>query len=226
MKQNLFFAVFMLALTLTMTLFHQGVGRLYSDRSSDLVVIQEMEDRVARTELQAKVLHEQLFDYQQNVAEVLGKKDTKIASSSHVNLLSVSRLPASEETDESSARLMARGRSFFSSQKYREALGVFDQLVEKYPASPQSLEARFLRAESLYLTGELDLCVEEIETMIAQYPEYPMTGYLMIRLSQVLHHRKRSSEALEILQYVQQHFPNDRQLQTQAQSLGQKIRVL
>lgn len=226
MKQNLFFAVFMLALTLTMTLFHQGVNNLYSDKSLEVHLMQDMQDQVARTELQTKLLNEQLFDYQQNVAEVLGTQKTGSQLLSSASLLNVSRLPASENSSESSARLMARAHDLFGAKKYREALGLFDQITDKFPTSPQALEARFLRAESLYLLGELDLCVDEIETMISQFPEYPMTGYLMIRLSQVLHHRKRTSEALEILQYVKTHFPNDRQLQSQVQSLGQKIRVL
>lgn len=226
MKQNLFFAVFMLALTLTMTLFHQGVNNLYSDKSAQVHLMQDMQDRVARSELQSKLLNEQLFDYQQNVAEVMGAQKTSPQLSLSSSLLSVSRLPASENSTESSARLMARANELFEAKKYKEAMGIFDQIIDKYSASPQALEARFLRAESLYLLGELDLCVDEIETMISQFPEYPMTGYLMIRLSQVLHHRKRTSEALEILQYIKAHFPNDRQLQAQVQSLGQKIRVL
>lgn len=226
MKQNLFFVVFMLALTLTMTLFHQGVNNLYSDKSMQVELVQDMQDQVARTELQSKLLNEQLFDFQQNVAEVMGAQKSNSQLLSNSNLLNISRLPASENVSESSSRMLARGHSYFNAKKYREALGVFDQLTEKFPASPQALEARFLRAESLYLLGELDLCVDEIETMISQFPEYPMTGYLMIRLSQVLHHRKRTSEALEVLQYIKTHFPNDQQLQSQAQSLGQKIRVL
>lgn len=216
----------MLALTLTISLFHQGVTNMYSDKSIPADMMQDMESQVARTELKARLLNEQLFDYQQTVAEVMGSRGPQIASNSQLNLLAVSRLPASENTEESSARLLARAHGLFEAKKYREALTTFDQLVEKFPASPQALEARFLRAETLYLTGQLDLCVEEIETMVSQFPEYPMTGYLMIRLSQVLHHRKRSSEALEILQYVKKHFPNDQQLQAQAKSLGEKYRVL
>lgn len=227
MKQNIFFATFMLALTLVFTLFNQGVGDIYSDKSTQDQMILTMKDEVARTELQNRLLAEQLYDYQQNVAQVLGREKIKSTDSlAKLDLLTASRIPASEKSGSGALTLLASGNSFFDQKKYREAVGVFDRLIADFPSSPQALQARFLRAESLYLMGELDLAVEEIEMMISQFPEYSLTGYLMVRLSQILHHRKRSAEAAELLNFVRRTFPNDSQLQSQVKILGEKIRVL
>lgn len=227
MRYNFLFVICILSMTLGLVAFHSQALKLYSVDGETVAKSRHLERKLARQELENQVLAQNLFDYQQSVAATLGKSaEARRLVASERNLLVSSRRPAQDSDELSSSQRLARGKELFSQEKYGPAVQEFQTLIDRYNGTPASIEARFLKAEALYLMGEVDSAVEEIETMVSHYPDYSMTGYLMIRLSQVLHYRKRTAEAAEVLKYIQRHFASDSALQAQVRSLDARMKAV
>lgn len=225
MRHDFLFLIFVMALTTGLVFVNQSANSMFGDSVHLRRQNEQLNARLAREELQQKLLSQQLFDYGQSVASVLSQeknlKDWKTLS-----LLEVSRLPASTENPSESTLELNQGKGFFNDGKYAEAVESFLNVEKRFPGSPASLEARFLRTESYYLLGQMDQCLSSIEDMMNFYPEHPMTGYLMLRLSQILQYRKRTPEAIDVLKMVQKNFPREQDLKKQASLLEQKYRTL
>ncbi|MBX3019429.1 MAG: outer membrane protein assembly factor BamD [Bdellovibrionaceae bacterium] len=187
--------------------------------------IESLRRDLKSSELRETLAREQIYDYQQSVLKTLAK-DRGPKNWQELSLVSQARALASVEEVDLSASMLAAGKDEFNAGKYVIAAQKFLAVTEKYPASPSALEARFLRAESLYLSGQMDPCVEQIDEMMTQFPDHPMTGYLMLRLSQIMKSRSRTLEAREILQMIPLSFPKEVQLIEQARSLEGDIRIL
>lgn len=225
MKSDSLFLVMILGLT-SATLVVSGEAKSFLN---DSVVyshqIEDLQREQKESELRQALLQERLFDYQQSVAQTLSE-DPNPKELDELNLLVPSRVPASLPEFDRSEMILARAKDQFNGNQFKKAADSFRELIEKYPASPKSVEARFLRAESLYLSGQLDLCVDEIETMMTQFPDHPMTGFLMLRLSQILKGRSRNPEAIEVLKMIERSFPGEKLLLEQARVMETEYRIL
>lgn len=225
MKSDSLFLIMILGLT-SATLVVSGEAKSFLN---DSVVyshqIEDLQREQKESELRQALLQERLFDYQQSVAQTLNE-DLNPKTLDELNLLVPSRVPASLPDFDRSEMILARAKDQFNSNQFKKAADSFRELIEKYPASPKSVEARFLRAESLYLSSQLDLCVDEIETMMTQFPDHPMTGFLMLRLSQILKGRSRNPEAIEVLKMIERSFPGEKLLLEQARVLETEYRIL
>lgn len=204
-----------------------GEARVFLSDSKILELeVQGLKRDMKTADLQKSLVEEQLWDYQQSVASLLGDSQHRPQNWAQMNLLTQVRSPASVEGFDRSGELMASAKENFNRGEYSKAAEGFSQLLGQYPVSPAALEARFLRAESLYLAGRTDQCVEQIQEMITQFPDHPMTGFLMLRLGQILRQRNRNAEAVEILQMIRRGFPQEETLQREAKSLEGEFRVL
>lgn len=225
-KQDFLFLTFIMVLTVGLVVVSQSSRELFGDAVHLRREREKLEAELARANLKEQILAQQFFDYEQNVAQVMGEKGKKLESWQELSLLHVSRLPASEENKNNSTLLLSRAKGLFNDGKYSDAIQVFVELEKQFPGSPGVLEAKFLRAESYYLIGQMDLCLETIDDMMNFYPEHPMTGYLMLRLSQILQYRKRTPEALDVLKMIQSSFSHEDELKRQAASLEKKYQTL
>ncbi|PWU15386.1 MAG: hypothetical protein C5B49_11895 [Bdellovibrio sp.] len=222
MKNDFFFLTFILVLTLGLTVVSQRVHEIFGETADLRLRSKQTQKELASAQLRTALVAEKFFDYQQSVAATLGTSE--INSPGKMNLLHVSRLPASGPNPAESAMLMARAKELFNHEKYNQSLPILREIEQRFSGSPATLEARFLQAESYYHLDQTEECVDVIAGMMNDYPESPLTGYLMLRLSQILHYRKRTAEALDILQIVEHSFASEANLKNQASLLLKRYR--
>lgn len=224
--QDFLFLTFVMAITAGLLLVSQTSREMFGDAIHLKLKNERLESELVRANLKEQVMAQRYFDYGQNVASVMGEKGKKLSDWSELNLLHVSRLPATEENINGSLRMLAQGKGLFNEGKYGDAIQVFVDLEKQFPGSPAVLESKFLRAESFYVLGQMDRCLETIDDMMNFYPESPMTGYLMLRLSQILQYRKRTPEAIGVLKMIQGNFTHEDDLRKQAAALEKKYLTL
>ncbi len=218
MKQQNLFAIFCLVLTLGILLSYGALRDHFSDSKDLLKQVAFWKEQKDRVELRTAVLQDQMRAFQVEVAKTIPEKGPW-QSFDQKNLFSQVRLPASELGVDLSSSELERGRKFFRDHKYTEAIRAFQELIDKYPSSGKAVEARFLLAESLFLSAQYSSCIDEIEIMMTQYPENELTGFIMLRMGQVLQSRNRSFEAAEVYQTVIRRFPASLSLKDQAEKL-------
>lgn len=226
MKSESLFLVLILSLTAAILLVSGEAKLLLGDGTVAALELESLRKDLKTAELRETLAREQIYDYQQSVLKTLAREGARPQGWEELTLVTQGRALASVEDADLSALLLAKAKDDFNAGRYAAAAPGFLEVAEKYPASPAALEARFLRAESLYLSGQTDACVAQIDEMMAQFPDHPMTGYLMLRLSQIMKSRSRTLEARELLQMIPLSFPGERQLLEQAKSLEGDFRVL
>jgi TolA-binding protein len=163
------------------------------------------------------------LDLREDVARVLPSHHLTVKNIADYRLDELGqslRRPASIANIDLSSVLMENGRAEFKKQNYEKASKIFRDLIEKYPLSSQGLEARFLLGESLFQAGKYDSCLDVVDEMVSQFPQSEMTGYLLLRNSQIMSMRERKDEASEIARVVSEHFSDHPALQEQARKLA------
>ncbi len=218
MRQQNLFVIFCLILTLGFVLAYGKFKDYFSDSKDLQKQVAYWREQKDRVELREAVLQDQMRDFEVEVARVIPQKSNRL-SFEQKNLLSQVRLPASELGVDLSRAELERGRRFFREQNYTEATATFKNIIEKYPSSGRAVEARFLLSESLYLQGQYPLCIEQIEEMMSQYPENDLTGFIMLRMGQILQSRNRLDEANEVYRTVIRRFSSNETLKAQSQIL-------
>lgn len=225
MKSDSLFLVMILSLT-ALTLVVSGESKvLLGDSVVANLEMESLRHELKAAELRESIAREQIHDYQQSVLATLGQ-EVRPKNWQEMSLITQARAIASVEEVDLSARALAAAKDEFNAAHYASAAGRFQEVITRYPASPAAVEARFLRAESLYLAGQTDACVLQIDEMMTQFPDHPMTGYLMLRLSQIMKSRSRSMEAREILQMIPLSFPGESGLIEQAKAMEGEFRIL
>jgi TolA-binding protein len=217
-KQQSLFAIFCLVLTLGIMLAHGAIRDHFSDSKELQKEVAYWKEQRERVELKTSLLQDQMRAFQVEVAKTIPEK-AQLQNFDQKNLFSQLRAPASDLGIDLTSAEMERGRKFFREQSYSEAIEIFKELIEKYPSSGKAVEARFLLAESLFLSSQNANCIDQIEVMMTQYPENELTGFIMLRMGQVLQSRNRSVEATEVYRTVVRRFPSSINLKRQAENL-------
>lgn len=132
------------------------------------------------------------------------------------------RAPASEETLDLSGAIYEKGKRYFNGQQYDRAIREFGQLLEKYPLSQHSVEARFFIAESYFLKKDYRSSLGQIDEMVTQYPQHDLTGFILLRMGQISEINSQTEEAAEIYKTVAKNFKNEN-LKKQARKLAQSV---
>ncbi len=224
-KINFIFLIFILCLLVGFLQMNAFFREYYSDSKELIAEAHGFQEQIEREKLHTAIAQNQLLDLREEVAKSLPAGSVKIKNTADYRLkelTQVLREPTSDAAIDLSSVLMERGRTEFKKQDYEKAAKVFREMIEKYPASSQVIDAHFLLGESLFQTGNYDACLDVVYEMVNQFPENEMTGYLMLRNAQILTFRKRSGEAGEIYNLVRQKFSNPG-LKEQARRLASEI---
>ena len=134
------------------------------------------------------------------------------------------RTPASDEALDLSPALYERAKKNFKSKNYDKAIEEFYKLLNQYPLSLYSIEARFFIAESYFLKKDYRSSIEEIEQMVTQFPHHDLTGFILLRLGQISESNNQVEEASEIYKMVTENFKNE-DLRKQAKKMIQNIEI-
>lgn len=221
-SQNSLFVIFCLCLTVGLLGVYNVFIGYFNGHQEYEMRLSALQQKVDNEKFNNSLLSYQLKDFQQTVAQVLPDNKNLQAKYELKNLASSVRAPASDEAIDLSPVLFEKGKKFFNSQSYDKAIRSFNDLVEKYPLSNHSVEARFFIAESFFLKKDFKSCLQEIDTMVSQYPDNDLTGFILLRMGQISEFNNQTEEASEVYNAVQKRFKND-QLKQQARKLAQSI---
>lgn len=221
-NQNSLFVIFCLCLTVgvlgTYAIF---VGYFDGHEQYELRLAQ-MQKQVDQEKFSNSLLSYQIKDFQQSVAQILPEQKKLQASYELRNLAAVVRVPASDEGLDLSAAMYERGKKLFNNRQYDKAIPEFYRLIERYPLSSHSVEARFFIAESYFLKSDFRSSLSEIDQMITNYPQHDLTGFILLRMGQISELNNQNEEASEIYNMVFNNFKNE-DLKKQAKKLAQSI---
>lgn len=214
-RQHYIFIIFCLILTLGILQAFGAFKEFYSDSKALRGELARLQQASEREKLKVALVQSQLQDFRFEVAKVIPQNP----SFAQKNIFSQVRIPASELALDLSSVELEHGRKMFREGNYTQAISTLRKLIVSFPSSGRSVEARFLLAESLYLSGIYTECVDVIEEMITQFPENELTGFIMLRMGQILQSRNRTEEADEVYRTVQRQFRMNVALQDQARKL-------
>jgi TolA-binding protein len=219
MRNQGIFLVFILCLTLGLQFSYHVFEEHFSDRHDLEKTISALEEQRQRQDLQQALLQNQLEDLKANVFETLGKKS--LLAWNEKQWLAALRGPASVSPLErpKSSALLAEAKAKFREKLYADSAEKLKSLINDYPTSKDIVEAHFLLAESLYLSGQTEPSLDLMDQMMTRYPESELTGFIMLRMGQIFESRNRPAEAKEIYETVLRQFPRSEVLKSQAEKM-------
>jgi len=176
---------------------------------------------LAHEKLQTQLAYYQLREFQQSVAEVMPQFKYKDYASR--NIASIVMTPPVEALKfDTSNDLFEKGKKLFRNSEFEESVSLFKELIQNYPVSEHVVEANFLTMESYYRTGDIEECLDQIETLITLFPEHELTGFALIRMGQIFISQEKISDAIQILKLAKNNFDN-KNVQIQAAELIKDI---
>ena len=196
----------------------------FSPHKDDLKKIARLRGDLERQQLKVAELESQVVDFQQEVAAQLPALEKMRGSPDTFqlrNLASITQKPI--EAFEMSGPLSERARAEFRKQDFSASSKTFKELTEKFPTSPQVVEAYFFWAESLFLSNRPQDCLDVIEQMLVHYPQHELTGFILLRMGLIFQSRNRGDEAKEVYRSVAKTFSSNSELKAQAEKMEKSV---
>ncbi len=160
----------------------------------------------------------QLEDFKSSVATILPNKINGTDLQSH-QLRSLASVVKDGEPLDLSTVLLEKAKSEFRRGNFKASSKVLKELIQKYPSSPVIVDAYFFAAESFYMNGQSEECLDFVDQMMIQFPENELTGFIMLRMAQIMQSRNQGDEASEVYRIVINNFKGNKDLQKQAEKL-------
>lgn len=223
-NQNFLFVVFCLVLTMGLMQGYFAFQEYFSPHKENLKQIAKLKGELERQHLKVAELESQVVDFQQEVAAQLPALEKLPGTPKNFqirNLASITQKPL--DAFEMSGPLSERAKSEFRKQDFVAASKTFKELTEKFPTSPQVVEAYFFWAESLFLSSKPQECLDVVEQMLVQYPSHELTGFILLRMGQILQSRNRGDEAKEVYRSVAKSFSGNVELKRQAEQMEKSV---
>ena len=173
--------------------------------------------------LKIALLENQIQDLKTEIATALPEAGGANGSAGDSSSLQIRGLASVSKPKGSAIELSGvldqKAKSLFRERKYSESNLVFKELVEKYPSSPRVVEAYFFQAEGYFLTGQYQQSLDVIDHMIQHFPDSELTGFIMLRMGQILASRNRADEAKEVYKVILQVHGANADIRDQAEKL-------
>lgn len=222
-QKNFLFVTFCLVLVI-------GLLQTYGFMKDYLSPTKYLETQWARAErknevekLKIALLENQIDDLKTEIAAAIPeatKSGVLSGDSSNLQLRGLASIARTKVGAlELSGVLDQKAKALFREKKYVEANSVFKELIEKYPSSPRVVEAYFFQAEGFFLTGQYQQSLDVIDHMIQHFPDSELTGFIMLRMGQILASRNRADEAKEVYKVILQVHGNNPDIKDQAEKL-------
>jgi TolA-binding protein len=223
-SQNFLFLTFCLVLVMGLMQSFFFFKDYFSPIKAYQHKISTMHLKLEKEKLRSAQFRNQVFDFQQEVAATLPalNKISPIPENFQLrSLASVTQKPLN--AFEMSGALSEKARAEFRRKEYIQAAHTFELLTQKYPTSPKVIQAYFFWAESLFMSNQAQDCLDVIDVMITQFPDADLTGFIMLRMGQILEVKSRSEEAKEVYRTVAVKFAGNHELMSQAEKLYKGI---
>ena len=219
-SQNFLFIIFCLILLTGLMQSYAVFQNHFSPHQFDQNKISQLKIKLEKEKLQTVLAKNQLYDFQQQLASEIPQLESikKDSSSFQLrNLASVSQAPINGF--DLSKSLIEKAKADFRDGKFESAAVAFSKVTSKYPTSPQIVEAYFFLGESYFMSQKGQECMDVVDKMMTHYPDHELTGFLMLRMGQLLQARGRSDEAVEVFGLVADKFAFNQELKAQARQL-------
>lgn len=221
-NQNSLFVVFCLCLTIGLVAVYGVFIDYFNGHQEYEMRLSLMENQVKKERFNNSLLTYQLKDFQQTVAQALPDNKKLQARYDLKGIASAVRAPASEAAIDLSPVLFERGKKSFTAHNYEKAIKEFNDLLEKYPLTAHGVEANFFIAESYFLKKDFRNCLSAIDSMVTQYPDNDLTGFILLRMGQISEYNNQVDEASEVYNTVLKNFKNE-DLKKQARKLAASV---
>jgi|GEM_PF-871786 len=225
-RNSFVFLLFNLILVLILAQVHNFFKDYFGEVPELTSRNQRLVRDVEREKLHADLVRQQLWDLQQDVAQILPMRnlaDLKVKTQKDYRLMELAqtlRAPASQTQLNLSGQMMEQGHQEFKKGNYKASAAIFKDVIQKFPASSQVIEAYFLMGESEFQAGRYEECLDTVHVMLSQFPENEMTGFLLMRNAEILQKYKRGEEAVEVYRMIANEFVNHPGLRAQARRLA------
>lgn len=214
---NFLFLVFSLVVVSFTMQSYSAFQRYFSPVKEQSEEISALKRSLAVKKIELAKYQNEILDFQHSIAQ-------KSINSNGRSIASVPSMKSSVEYSlDLSGMVLERAKAQFRSKEYSLAIESIKELLHKYPASASQVEAHFFLAESLFLSARGPECLDIIDKMMTQYPESDLTGFIMLRMGQILHKQGRNDEAAEVYHVVENSFEGNFELRQQAQKLGKAL---
>lgn len=223
-KQNFLFIVFCLVLTMGLMQSYHAFQEYFSPLKEKQHQIAMLKKQLEEKDLRIAEMQSQLVDFHQEVAAQLPalRKIEKVPRTFQVrSLASVTQKPL--EAVDLSGSLSEKARAEFRRGDFKTSAHSFSKIVKRYPTSPLVVEAFFFWGESLFMNGQHQECLDVVDRMMTQFPDHELTGFLMLRMGQILQTRNRGEEAAEVYRVVGKNFSFNHELKSQSDKLMQSL---
>lgn len=186
--------------------------------------IVRLEQKLGEQKIEIARHQVEMLDLQQQVARNLPALDSVERRAQNFNSRSIASVSQQAlRTIDLSSSILERGKKLFREKKFFEAQLAFSELIEKYPTSQVRVEAQFFYAESLFLQKKIPECLDVIDFMMTQFPDNELTGFIMLRMGQILQAKGHGEEAIEVFRVVGQHFKENQELKKQAEKMQRSV---
>jgi len=223
-KQNFLFLTMCLVVLTGLMQGYFLFERHFDPHKDDAKKIARLKEALEEKNLQIAELESQLVDFRQEVAAqlpALKKIDPNPKTFQLRSLASVTQKPV--DAFEMSGTLSEKARAEFRRGDFAGSAKSFASLTQKYPTSPLVIQAYFFWAESLYMNNQQQECLDVVDQMMTQFPDHELTGFIMLRMGQILQTRSRTEEAAEVYKVVRKNFAANSELKNQAEKLSRSI---
>lgn len=171
--------------------------------------VADLQNQLKREEIKTYVANYQIKDFQQTVAVLLPKASKGVPNYQKRTIASLVFEPNLEKVKiDFSDTMFEKGKVAYRETEYEQAAVRFQELIAKYPLSRHTIDAYFLLVESRFQAGEIDECIETIDTMVTLFPEHDLTGFALLRMGQIFSGRDRIEDAEQIYRLTLREFDN------------------
>lgn len=224
-QRNFVFTTFSLILIMGLLQSYNLFKEYFSPLRDYQSQVSRLNHKVEQEKLKTALLQDQFKDFQFQVAEVLpDNRNGKDLHSYQMRGIASIAKPGLESLDLSGS-LREKMKAEFRSKDYKKSSQKAQEMIAKYPTSPFVVEAYFFLAESYFLNAQYQECLDVIDQMVQLFPDQELTGYIMLRMGQILQARNRSEEAAEVFQVIMKSFSQNMELKAQAEKLLKTVEL-
>jgi TolA-binding protein len=215
---NFLFISFCFALVIGLLQSYNFFQNYFSPVKEIQAQVKSEKKKVEVQKLLTALAQAQLEDFKSSVATILPNKINGTDLQSH-QLRSLASVVKDGEPLDLSTVLLEKAKSEFRRGNFKASSKVLKELIQKYPSSPVIVDAYFFAAESFYMNGQSEECLDFVDQMMIQFPENELTGFIMLRMAQIMQSRNQGDEASEVYRIVINNFKGNKDLQKQAEKL-------
>jgi tetratricopeptide (TPR) repeat protein len=163
---------------------------------------------------------ELVYQSEKTIAEIYFTKQEDYKSSIESYKKLIEKYPESKELDFFKLRL---AKANYSILNFKEVQILVDQLLKEYPKSILLSEALYLKANSYFTQGKLDMAMSAFEDVLVLYPKSSQAIFAEFGMANCYEEKDQLDEALEIYQKILDKHPSKQVIESKIRRLEQRM---